>query len=72
MSLAATLSPVRGPNSHFRETPDSDGLGASHSLVTALAHDRTRTAEADFGRHLVKPVDPVELKHLLTLSHTTH
>jgi len=34
--------------------------------------DRTRTAEADFDRHLVKPVDPAELKHALTSSHTTH
>lgn len=34
--------------------------------------DRTRTAEADFDRHLVKPVDPAELKHLRTSSHTTH
>jgi CheY-like chemotaxis protein len=34
--------------------------------------DRTRTAEADFDRHLVKRVDPAELQQLLTSSHTPH
>jgi CheY-like chemotaxis protein len=54
--------------------PPAGRAFANGSLVVALTgygqdEDRRRTREAGFDRHLVKPVNPDELRELLAEGH---